>query len=51
MAEDELILLYRPVHATSVCLVAVDRDNNVWIGGTSSRSEAVKSHTNGGAVI
>ncbi|HNQ23186.1 MAG TPA: FG-GAP-like repeat-containing protein [Phycisphaerae bacterium] len=32
-AEDELILLYEPVPATGARTVAVDRDNNVWIGG------------------
>ncbi len=37
VAEDELILLYQPVPATGTRTVAVDRNNNVWVGGTGNR--------------
>jgi hypothetical protein len=33
LARDELILLYQPVPATGTRTVAVDRNNNVWVGG------------------
>ncbi|MBU0718485.1 MAG: hypothetical protein KJ749_09580, partial [Planctomycetes bacterium] len=32
-AQDELILLYQPILGTGTRTVAVDRENNVWIGG------------------
>lgn len=34
LARDEFILLYQPVPATGTRTVAVDRNNNVWVGGT-----------------
>ena len=38
-AEDELILLYRPVPATGLRTVAIDRDNNVCLGGHEPRAD------------
>lgn len=35
LATDELVLLYKPVRAAGARLVAVDRENNGWVGGTA----------------
>ena len=36
-AQDELILLYEPVPPTGTRTIAVDRENNVWVGGSDNR--------------
>jgi len=40
-AEDELILAYVPVSATGVRLVAVDQNNDVWVGGSENHEHGL----------
>lgn len=50
-AEDELILLYQPVPATGLRTVAVDRDNNVWIGGHDNKWHGLLEGQTGEALV
>ena len=50
-ATDEFILLYRPVPARGLRTVAIDRDNNVWLGGRWNRQHGLLDGQTGETLV